>query len=106
MPEFKDGYVIAPPPVIAVPVIGNGRFSVRRVFCVGRNYTGHQRVGRLYEEEARLAVRIPAHLSRLVQLAPGDLIFTGTPAGVAAVGRGDGLEGEVEGVGGVRTKIV
>ncbi|HUC17234.1 MAG TPA: fumarylacetoacetate hydrolase family protein [Acetobacteraceae bacterium] len=49
---------------------------------------------------------IIAHLSSLVRLAPGDLIFTGTPAGVAAVARGDVLEGEVEGVGFVRARIV
>jgi fumarylpyruvate hydrolase len=47
-----------------------------------------------------------AVLSRLVRLAPGDLIFTGTPDGVAAVQRGDLLEGTVEGVGTVRTRIV
>ena len=47
-----------------------------------------------------------AYLSKLVRLAPGDLIFTGTPEGVAAVGRGDVLEGVVDGVGTVRTKIV
>ena len=47
-----------------------------------------------------------AYLSRLVRLAPGDLIFTGTPEGVAAVVRGDVLEGVVEGVGTLRTKIV
>jgi fumarylpyruvate hydrolase len=47
-----------------------------------------------------------ACLSRLVTLAPGDLIFTGTPEGVAAVGRGDLLEGVVAGVGSVRTRIV
>jgi fumarylpyruvate hydrolase len=47
-----------------------------------------------------------AYLSRLVTLAPGDLIFTGTPAGVAAVKRGDVLEGEVAGVGTVKTRIV
>jgi fumarylpyruvate hydrolase len=46
-----------------------------------------------------------AFLSRLVRLAPGDLIFTGTPEGVAAVARGDALEGEIEGVGTVRTTI-
>lgn len=40
-----------------------------------------------------------SHLSRLVELKPGDLIFTGTPEGVAAVERGDRLEGHVEGVG-------
>ena len=37
-------------------------------------------------------------LSRLVTLAAGDLIMTGTPAGVAAVKRGDLLEGEVDGL--------
>jgi fumarylpyruvate hydrolase len=47
-----------------------------------------------------------AYLSRLVRLAPGDLIYTGTPENVAAVERGDLLEGVVEGVGTVRTRIV
>jgi fumarylpyruvate hydrolase len=47
-----------------------------------------------------------AFLSKLVTLAPGDLIYTGTPEGVAAVQRGDVLEGVVAGVGTVRAKIV
>jgi fumarylpyruvate hydrolase len=47
-----------------------------------------------------------ANLSGLVRLAPGDLIMTGTPEGVAAVSRGDVLEGFVEGVGEVRCKLV
>jgi fumarylpyruvate hydrolase len=58
---------------------------------------------------SRMIWNIPetiAYLSRLVRLAPGDLIFTGTPEGVAAVRRGDLLEGVVEGVGTVRTRIV
>lgn len=46
-----------------------------------------------------------AYLSTLFTLAPGDLIYTGTPAGVAAVQRGDVLEGEIEGVGTVRTTV-
>ena len=46
-----------------------------------------------------------AFLSGLVRLAPGDLIFTGTPEGVGPVVRGDLLEGVVEGVGTVRTRI-
>lgn len=45
-------------------------------------------------------------LSNLVELKAGDLLFTGTPAGVAAVVRGDLLEGEVAGVGTLRTRIV
>jgi fumarylpyruvate hydrolase len=47
-----------------------------------------------------------AILSTFVQLAPGDLIFTGTPAGVGAIVRGDVLEGSLEGVGTVHTTIV
>ena len=47
-----------------------------------------------------------AYLSGLVTLAPGDLIYTGTPENVAAVERGDLLEGVVEGVGTVTARIV
>jgi fumarylpyruvate hydrolase len=46
-----------------------------------------------------------AHLSTLVRLEPGDLIFTGTPAGVGAVVAGDHLVGRVDGVGTVETTI-
>ena len=49
---------------------------------------------------------IVAALSNLVRLAPGDLIFTGTPAGVGAVGTGDVLEGRIAGLPGVTTRIV
>ncbi|MGI4845893.1 MAG: fumarylacetoacetate hydrolase family protein [Janthinobacterium lividum] len=41
---------------------------------------------------------VVAHLSRLVTLAPGDLIYTGTPAGVAALQPGDRVRGGVDGV--------
>lgn len=225
-------YVIAPPAVTALPVADGGRFPIRRIFCVGRNYADHARemgsdpdreppfffmkpadcaltgdadlayppatkdlhheielvaaigkggadvkasdalthvfgyavgldmtrrdlqaiakrerhpwdMGKGFDHSAPLgalarsavighpaqgrialmvngAVRqqgdlnqmiwsvaeIIAHLSALVRLAPGDLVFTGTPAGVGAVARGDLLEGEVAGVGRVRAKIV
>jgi fumarylpyruvate hydrolase len=39
-----------------------------------------------------------AYLSRFVALAPGDLIFTGTPAGVDALNPGDRVRGGVDGV--------
>jgi len=44
------------------------------------------------------------HLSRFVALAPGDLIMTGTPAGVGPVAPGDVLEGRVAGVGEVSVR--
>ncbi|MEO5806186.1 fumarylacetoacetate hydrolase family protein [Devosia sp.] len=224
-------YVIAPQPQAAVPVSGGGRFPVRRIFCVGRNYADHQKemghdgreqpvfftkpadtlvidngptpyppqtsnyhfeielvvaigtggsdiavddalnhvfgygVGldmtrRDLQAEAkkggkpwdmakgfdfsapvshlvpaasvghpdRGAVRLRvngiekqrgdlseqiysvsetiAELSRFVMLKAGDLIMTGTPAGVGAVLRGDVLEGEIDGIASLRTIIV
>ncbi|MCW3473543.1 fumarylacetoacetate hydrolase family protein [Limobrevibacterium gyesilva] len=225
-------YVIAPPPVVSVPVAGGGAFPVRRIFCVGRNYAEHARemgadpdrelpffftkpadalllngadmpypsmtgnlhhemelvaaigtggvdipeaealrhvwgyaagldmtrrdlqnaakkegkpwdMGKGFDHSAPIGTMVPAsafpnptkgrielkvngqvrqvsdlskliwsvaetvaYLSKLVRLAPGDLIFTGTPEGVAAVVKGDVLEGVVDGVGTVRTKII
>jgi fumarylpyruvate hydrolase len=223
--------VIAPPPLVTLPVAGGGRFPVRRIFCVGRNYAAHARemghdpdreapfyflkpaftvvaegadtpyppattdlhhemelvvaigqggrdiaeaeslnhvwgycagldmtrrdlqaeakklgrpwdMGKGFDHSAPMGTlvraaginpgkgklelkvngqvrqssdlslliwsvpEVIANLSRLVALEAGDLIMTGTPEGVAAVQRGDLLEGMVEGVGTVRTRIV
>ncbi len=224
-------YVIAPPPIPAIPVQGGGLFPVRRVFCVGRNYAEHARemghdpdreapfffmkpadallvgdvdmpyppqtqdlhhevelvvalgsggmdiraehalahvwgyaagldmtrrdlqgaakkagrpwdMGKGFDASAPIGALVPAAgfdptkgaielrvngvvrqmsdlsqliwsvaetiaiLSTTVTLAAGDLIFTGTPAGVAAVQRGDLMEGSVAGIGTVRTMVV
>jgi fumarylpyruvate hydrolase len=45
------------------------------------------------------------HLSAAWTLAPGDLIYTGTPAGVAAVVAGDVIEARVEGLEPLRVRI-
>lgn len=47
-----------------------------------------------------------ANLSQYVRLAAGDLIYTGTPAGVGAVVPGDVLAGGIEGVCGLQARIV
>jgi fumarylpyruvate hydrolase len=47
-----------------------------------------------------------AELSTLFELKAGDLIFTGTPAGVSAVKSGDRIEGGVEGLATLVTTIV
>jgi fumarylpyruvate hydrolase len=49
---------------------------------------------------------IIAALSRLYELVPGDLIFTGTPSGVGAVKPGDRLEGGIAGLEVLRNTIV
>ncbi|MQX37408.1 fumarylacetoacetate hydrolase family protein [Roseospira navarrensis] len=46
------------------------------------------------------------HLSRFVELRAGDLIFTGTPSGVAACGPGDHLEATVAGLAPLSVRLV
>ena len=73
--------------------------------------TGHPREARIWlevngqlKQEGKLNEMIwpvpdvIAYLSRFVTLAAGDLIFTGTPAGVGALEPGDHVRGGVDGV--------
>jgi fumarylpyruvate hydrolase len=230
-PKHMSDFVITPPAINAVPIAGGGRFPVRRIYCVGRNYAEHARemghdpereapfffmkpadalvsggadtpyppltadlhheielvvaigtggadiavdaalghvwgygvgldltrrdlqqtlrkagrpweMGKGFDHSAPIGDLVPvaaaghpadaaielrvngerrqsastadmtwsvaeiiAELSRFVALAPGDLIFSGTPAGVSALQRGDRLEGSVAGIGTVATRI-
>lgn len=47
-----------------------------------------------------------SHLSRLVELVPGDLVFTGTPAGVGTLLPGDGYLAWIEGVGELTGRVL
>ena len=47
-----------------------------------------------------------SYLSGLFRLAPGDVIMTGTPAGVGPVERGDELRGHIDGLGELSVKVV
>ena len=47
-----------------------------------------------------------SYLSGLFTLMPGDVIMSGTPAGVGAVKRGDVLHGHVDGVGDLEVRVV
>jgi fumarylpyruvate hydrolase len=49
---------------------------------------------------------IIACLSGYFELAAGDLILTGTPAGVGPVSRGDHLAGAIEGIGELAVKVI
>ncbi|MBI4183615.1 MAG: fumarylacetoacetate hydrolase family protein [Proteobacteria bacterium] len=80
---------------------------------------GHPRKGRIWlavNGEVRqdsniddLIYDVPtiiAGLSAMVELKPGDLILTGTPAGVSRVVKGDRVEGGIEGVGTVTITVL
>lgn len=45
------------------------------------------------------AIDALVHLSTLIELKPGDLLYTGTPEGVGPVGRGDRMDVAIENIG-------
>ena len=47
-----------------------------------------------------------AYLSEYYTIEPGDLIYSGTPAGVGPVKPGDELHAVIDGVGELRVKVV
>ena len=47
-----------------------------------------------------------AYLSTYFELAPGDVIFSGTPDGAGAVAKGQAMVGSVEGLGEIRLRVV
>ncbi|WP_088346071.1 MULTISPECIES: fumarylacetoacetate hydrolase family protein [Rhodomicrobium] len=80
---------------------------------------GHPASGRIWLEVngavkqdgdlAQMIWKVPemiAYLSGLFRLQPGDLIFSGTPAGVGPVVRGDRLRGGVDGVAEIALGVV
>lgn len=65
-------------------------------------------IGRQSGDIAEMIWKVPeiiAHLSRLFVLAPGDVILTGTPAGVGAVAAGDRLVAHIDGVGDLEVRV-
>ena len=47
-----------------------------------------------------------AHVTQVMTLEPGDVILTGTPAGIGPLQRGDQVEVEIEGVGVLENRVV
>jgi 2-keto-4-pentenoate hydratase/2-oxohepta-3-ene-1,7-dioic acid hydratase in catechol pathway len=46
-----------------------------------------------------------AYISSVMTLEPGDLLFTGTPAGVGQLADGDEVIVEIEGLGALRNPV-
>ena len=47
-----------------------------------------------------------SHLSKLYEVLPGDIIFTGTPEGVGQVNQGDVITGGIDGIGQIKIYVV
>ena len=49
---------------------------------------------------------IVSHVSKNMTLLPGDIILTGSPAGISVINSGDLIECEVEGIGILANTVV
>ena len=45
-------------------------------------------------------------LSKFITLHPGDIIFTGTPAGVGRLNPGDQIDASIESIGSLSVKLI
>ncbi len=71
--------------------------------------TRHNGVETQRGHSADMAFSIPVlleYITRYITLEPGDLVLTGTPAGVAQIGHGDVVEVEIVGHSVVRSPVV
>lgn len=100
--DMSKGFDRSAPCGALVPVSVTGPVVSGRIACT---------VGGQVRQDADVAEmiwdvpHIIAHLSRLVELAPGDLIFTGTPAGVGPIRPGESCRVEIAGLGAVEVRI-
>ena len=100
--ETGKGFDFSAPIAPIKPVAKTGEIKSGRIWL---NVNGEKR------QESDIAKLIwnvnetIEHLSRYFELQPGDLIFTGTPEGVAAVRPGDLMEGGIDGVGALKVRV-
>jgi fumarylpyruvate hydrolase len=96
--DFENAAVIGPiTRAKSIGMLGNQRIALKQ------NGTIRQEA-RLSEMTWNVAELI-AHLSTLYHLEPGDLIYTGTPAGVGPLAPGDVLEGTIDGLASITLAI-
>jgi 2-keto-4-pentenoate hydratase/2-oxohepta-3-ene-1,7-dioic acid hydratase in catechol pathway len=79
------------------------RFDELEVFC---RVNGTQRQHGRAPDMVFSIVALVAFVSHVMTLEPGDLIATGTPAGVGPLAPGDVVEVEIPGVGVLRNPVV
>lgn len=86
-------------PVVATPD------EVPEEAAVELRLNGETRQSSSVDEMIFSVEELVAEVSRFMTLEPGDVISTGTPAGVGALSPGDSVEVEVEGVGVLRHRV-
>ncbi|WP_026354632.1 fumarylacetoacetate hydrolase family protein [Massilia niastensis] len=96
--DWAKGFDASAPcgPIVPVGVTGHPRAG-----SVSLTVNGDPRQQGDLEELIWPVADVIAYISQSVALAPGDLIFTGTPAGVGALQPGDRVGATVSGVGSI-----
>ncbi len=87
------------------PITPAGELSGIDVAAIDLHVNGTLRQASHIDRMIWSVAEIIAHLSAAWALVPGDLIYTGTPQGVAAVVPGDLLEARVEGLQTLRLRV-
>jgi fumarylpyruvate hydrolase len=95
---FENGAVLGP----ITPVASVSSLDGRRIALT---VNGEVRQDAHLDDLVWKVDELISHLSRYYHLMPGDLIFTGTPAGVGPVVAGDVLEGTIDGLEPVKLTI-
>jgi fumarylpyruvate hydrolase len=90
-------------PMAAISPVANGKHLARGSIWLKVN--GEIRQQADLSELIWSVPEIIAELSTFFELAPGDLIFTGTPAGVGPLKSGDRIEGGIDGLETLVTSI-
>ncbi|KAB7897104.1 FAA hydrolase family protein [Rouxiella sp. S1S-2] len=94
--DFAKGFDASAPTIALLPVSKVGHPVQGKIWL---NVNGEPRqIGDLSDQIWQVADVI-SYLSQAVELKAGDLIYTGTPAGVGAINPGDTVTGGIEGVG-------
>lgn len=96
--DFENSAILSP----MVSTAKAGPLAGKRIHL---NVNDEKRQSALLDDMVWSVEEIIMHLSTLYHLAPGDLIMTGTPAGVGAVSSGDTLKGGIDGLPDIRLLI-
>ncbi len=96
--NFENGAVIA-------PIVRKADFGAIGAQRIGLAVDGVLRQNSALDDMVWSVPELISHLSHFYRLAPGDLIYTGTPAGVGAVMPGNRIVGTIDGLPSVELRI-
>ncbi len=93
--DFAKGFDASAPASPLLPVGQTGHPASGKIWL---DVNGEKRQRGDLSDQIWQVADVISYLSQAVELQPGDLIYTGTPAGVGAVQRGDVITGGIEGL--------